>query len=47
MEIIAGIEPSYEQKRFTAAVKRGRLRLIASPDGAEGPTYISPAAGSR
>ena len=28
-----GIEPSYEQKRFSAAEKRGRLRLIASPDG--------------
>jgi len=31
-----GIEPSYEQKRFSAHEKRGRLRLIASPDGAEG-----------
>jgi len=31
-----GIEPSYEQKHFDAAAKRGRLRLIASPDGAEG-----------
>lgn len=33
---VAGIEPSYEQKHFDAAAKRGRLRLIASPDGAEG-----------
>jgi redox-sensitive bicupin YhaK (pirin superfamily) len=32
---VAGIEPSYEQKHFDAAAKRGRLRLIASPDGAE------------
>jgi quercetin 2,3-dioxygenase len=32
----AGIPPSYEQKHFTAAEKRGRLRLVASPDGAEG-----------
>ena len=32
----AGIAPSYEQKHFDAAAKRGRLRLIASPDGAEG-----------
>ncbi len=32
----AGIQPSYEQKHFDAAAKRGRLRLIASPDGAEG-----------
>ena len=31
-----GIKPSYEQKHFDAADKRGRLRLIASPDGAEG-----------
>jgi len=31
-----GIPPSYEQKHFTAEDKRGRLRLIASPDGAEG-----------
>ncbi len=31
-----GLAPSYEQKHFPAAEKRGRLRLIASPDGAEG-----------
>jgi hypothetical protein len=31
-----GIKPSYEQKHFAAAEKRGRLRLIASPDGREG-----------
>ena len=31
-----GIEPSYEQKRFAAGEKRGRLRLIVSPDGREG-----------
>jgi len=35
-----GIEPSYEEKRFEAADKRGRLRLIASPDGAEGSVRI-------
>jgi redox-sensitive bicupin YhaK (pirin superfamily) len=29
------IEPSYEEKRFAPAEKRGRLRLIASPDRAE------------
>jgi quercetin 2,3-dioxygenase len=33
---VTGIEPSYEQKRFGPEEKRGRLRLIASPDGAEG-----------
>jgi redox-sensitive bicupin YhaK (pirin superfamily) len=31
-----GIKPSYEQKHFSAAEKRGRLRLIASPDGRDG-----------
>ena len=35
-----GIKPSYEQTRFTAADKRGRLRLIASPDGADGSVTI-------
>jgi quercetin 2,3-dioxygenase len=33
---ITGIRPSYEQKHFAAEEKRGRLRLIASPDGREG-----------
>jgi quercetin 2,3-dioxygenase len=33
---VTGIAPSYEQKHFDAASKRGRLRLIASADGAEG-----------
>jgi redox-sensitive bicupin YhaK (pirin superfamily) len=36
----AGIAPSYEQKHFTAAEKRGRLRLVASPDGAEGSVKV-------
>src|SRR6185437_7031525 len=31
-----GITPSYEEKRFDAEDKRGRLRLVASSDGAEG-----------
>jgi redox-sensitive bicupin YhaK (pirin superfamily) len=31
-----GIEPSYEQKTFDEAEKNGRLRLVASPDGAQG-----------
>jgi len=33
---VTGIAPSYEQKHFDAAQKRGRLRLIVSPDGADG-----------
>jgi redox-sensitive bicupin YhaK (pirin superfamily) len=32
----AGVQPRYRQVRFDAAEKRGRLRLIISPDGAEG-----------
>ena len=35
-----GIEPSYEQKHFAEGEKRGRLRLIASPDGAQGSVRI-------
>src|SRR5690554_5595962 len=31
-----GIAPGYEQKAYTDAEKRGRLRLVASPDGADG-----------
>ena len=31
-----GIEPGYEQKRFAVEDKQGRLRLVASPDGADG-----------
>ena len=34
------IEPSYEEKRFSAEEKRGRLRLIASPDRADGSVLI-------
>jgi len=30
-----GIAPSYEQKTFSHADKAGRLRLVASPDGAD------------
>ena len=35
-----GIDPGYEQKRFEAADKRGRLALIASPDGRDGSVTI-------
>ncbi len=31
-----GLPSGYEQKHFTDEDKRGRLRLVASPDGAEG-----------
>ena len=32
----AGVKPSYEQKRIDTDEKKGRLRLVASPEGAEG-----------
>jgi redox-sensitive bicupin YhaK (pirin superfamily) len=35
-----GIEPSYEEKRFSAEEKRGRLRIIASSDQADGSVLI-------
>ena len=31
-----GVEPRYQQRHFTPAEKRGRLRLIISPDAADG-----------
>jgi len=37
---VTGIPPSYEQKHFDAASKRGRLRLVASPDGRDGSVTI-------
>ena len=36
----AGIAPGYEQKAFSEADKRGRLRLVASPDGRDGSVTI-------
>ena len=35
-----GGAPGYEQKMFPESEKRGRLRLVASPDGAEGSVRI-------
>ncbi|MFZ1916184.1 MAG: pirin family protein [Terriglobales bacterium] len=35
-----GYEPGYEQKSFPESEKRGRLRLIASSDGADGSVKI-------
>jgi quercetin 2,3-dioxygenase len=35
-----GITPSYEQKTFTDAEKKGKLRLIASPDARDGSVKI-------
>jgi redox-sensitive bicupin YhaK (pirin superfamily) len=35
-----GITPGYEQKAFAEADKRGKLRLVASPDGRDGSVTI-------
>jgi redox-sensitive bicupin YhaK (pirin superfamily) len=35
-----GMKPSYEQKHFAPSEKRGRLRLIASPDGRAGSVTV-------
>jgi|SRR5882672_3782475 len=37
---VAGIAPSYEQKHFDAASRRGNLRLLASPDGRDASVTI-------
>jgi redox-sensitive bicupin YhaK (pirin superfamily) len=36
-----GITPGYEQKTVPPGEKRGRLRLVASPDGAQGSVRIN------
>src|SRR5712692_232181 len=35
-----GLKPAYDQKNFTEAEKRGKLRLVASPDGRDGSVKI-------
>ncbi len=37
---VTGIAPGYEEKNFSEAEKRGKLCLIASPDGADGSVLI-------
>ena len=37
---VKGIAPGYEEKHFDTESKRGKLRLIASPDGAENSVRI-------
>jgi quercetin 2,3-dioxygenase len=39
-----GVPPSYEQTTFSREDRRGRLRLIASPDGREGSVTINQSA---
>ena len=35
-----GIQPSYEQKNFSLEEKRGKFKLVASPDGRDGSVTI-------
>ncbi|MBA3058289.1 MAG: pirin family protein [Gammaproteobacteria bacterium] len=37
---VKGVQPSYEQKTIADSEKQGRLRLVASPDGAQGSVLI-------
>ncbi|WP_394755452.1 pirin family protein [Rhodoferax sp.] len=37
---VLGVSPSYEQKTFADSEKQGQLRLVASPDGAQGSVTI-------
>ncbi len=37
---VMGIQPSYEERYFGDAEKQGKLRLVASPDGADGSVKI-------
>ena len=36
-----GLKPTYDQKNFSVAEKKARLRLVASPDGADGSVKIT------
>ena len=37
---VKGIAPSYEQKTFPDEQKRGKLRLVLSPDGSDGSVVV-------
>src|SRR6476646_1125076 len=37
---VTGIPPSYEQRTFAETEKRGKLRLVAAPDGEQGSVLI-------
>ena len=37
---VRGIKPGYEQKAYPESEKRGRLRLVASPDGSDGSVTV-------
>ncbi len=40
MPNVTGIAPDYEEKHFAAADRRGRLRVVAAPDGRDGAVKI-------
>jgi len=42
---VTGIPPGYEQKHFDSVSKKGKLRLVASPDGRDGSVRIHQDAG--
>lgn len=42
---VTGIQPSYEQKTFSDEEKRGKLRLVVSPDGGDGSVRMHADAG--
>jgi quercetin 2,3-dioxygenase len=42
-----GLQPGYEQKVFSPEDKRGRLRLVAAPDGREGSVKLNADASIR
>jgi redox-sensitive bicupin YhaK (pirin superfamily) len=44
---VGGITPGYEQKAFPEADKRGRLRLVAAPDGRDGAVRLNADASIR
>ena len=40
LPVARGLPPGYEQKAFSEAERRGRLRLVGSPDGREGSVTV-------
>jgi redox-sensitive bicupin YhaK (pirin superfamily) len=38
---VKNVAPSYQEAHFDAASKRGKLKLVASPDGREGSVSIN------
>lgn len=40
LPLARGLPPGYEQKSFSAAERRGRFRLVGSPDGREGSVTV-------